>query len=89
MYRVTLVICVCFPAGKSPTIDMAAMTLGDHHITSYGTYSFIGALLGRGHITHPIGHNTNYNLAACVDSSFWHYISRDDTYQVDNSNVVL
>ncbi|XP_045112462.1 monocarboxylate transporter 2-like isoform X2 [Portunus trituberculatus] len=76
-------------AKASPTVDMAVMSLGDHHITSYGTYSFSGALLGHGHITHPIGHNTKYNLADCVDSDFFHHISRDKTYKVDNSEVVI
>ena len=73
----------------SAAVDMAVMSLGDHHVTSYGTYSFISVLLGRGHITHPIGHNTKYNLVDCVDSPFFHHISRDSTYEVDNSNVVL
>ena len=78
-----------FSASASAAVDMAVMSLGDHHVTSYGTYSFISVLLGRGHITHPIGHNTKYNLVDCVDSPFFHHISRDPTYEVDNSNVVL
>ncbi|KAK8376242.1 hypothetical protein O3P69_008740 [Scylla paramamosain] len=76
-------------AKASAAVDMAVMSLGDHHITSYGTYSFSGALLGHGHITHPIGHNTKYNLADCVDSHFFHHISRDKTYKADNSEVVV
>lgn len=76
-------------ASKNTTVDLAAMTLGDHHVTSYGTYSFIGALLGPGHITHPIGQDREYNVTAGVVSPYWHYISKDETYIIDNSNVVL
>ncbi|KAK8375315.1 hypothetical protein O3P69_008294 [Scylla paramamosain] len=76
-------------ARASPTVDMAVMSLGDHHITSYGTYSFSGALLGHGHITHPIGHNTKYDIFDCLESHFFHRISRDKTYKVNNSEVVL
>ncbi|KAK8380173.1 hypothetical protein O3P69_016663 [Scylla paramamosain] len=75
-------------ASNSPAVDMVAASLGDHHVTSYGTFSFIGALLGQGHITHPINNNTRYSTN-CVDSSFWHNISRDKSFKVDNSNVVL
>ncbi|XP_050722693.1 galactoside alpha-(1,2)-fucosyltransferase 1-like [Eriocheir sinensis] len=75
--------------GATATVDMATISLGDHHITSYGTYSFTGALLGHGHITHPIGHNRRYKLVDCVRSPYFHYISRDKTYVIDNSHVKL
>ena len=68
---------------------MAAMSLGDHHVTSHGTYSFSGALLGHGHITHPIGHEKTYTYFNCADFPFVHLISKDPTYFVDNSEDVL
>ncbi|XP_063852770.1 galactoside alpha-(1,2)-fucosyltransferase 1-like isoform X2 [Scylla paramamosain] len=49
-------------ASKVPAEDMAAMSLGDHHITSYGTFSYMGALLGNGNITQPAHHQPSLQL---------------------------
>lgn len=75
--------------GATAAVDMATVSLGDHHVTSYGTYSFTAALLGPGHITHPIDHNRRYKVVDCVQSSYFHFISRDKTYEIDNSRVKL
>lgn len=75
--------------GATAAVDMATISLGDHHVTSYGTFSFTAALLGPGHITHPIGHNRRYKIVDCVRSPYFHFISRDKTYEIDNSHVKL
>ncbi|XP_068211164.1 galactoside alpha-(1,2)-fucosyltransferase 1-like [Palaemon carinicauda] len=62
---------------KDPIIDMAALSLGDHHIISYGTFSFMGAILGHGTIVHPVNDNTLYDHYACADDSIFQPISRD------------
>ncbi|XP_063852859.1 galactoside alpha-(1,2)-fucosyltransferase 1-like isoform X2 [Scylla paramamosain] len=65
-------------ASEVPAEDMAAMSLGDHHITSYGTFSFMGALLGKGNITHPLTTNPRYRFVRCVDSPVFHRVPRGD-----------
>ncbi|XP_063853060.1 galactoside alpha-(1,2)-fucosyltransferase 1-like isoform X2 [Scylla paramamosain] len=65
-------------ASKISAEDMAAMSLGDHHITSYGTFSFMAALMGNGNITHPLTTNPRYNLVRCVDSPVFHRVPRSD-----------
>ncbi|XP_063852854.1 galactoside alpha-(1,2)-fucosyltransferase 1-like isoform X1 [Scylla paramamosain] len=69
-------------ASEVPAEDMAAMSLGDHHITSYGTFSFMAALLGNGNITHPLTTNPRYNLVRCVDSPVFHRVPRSDKQEV-------
>ncbi|XP_045109658.1 galactoside 2-alpha-L-fucosyltransferase SEC1-like [Portunus trituberculatus] len=61
--------------------DMAAMSLGDHHIISYGTFSFTGALLGNGNITHPLTTNPRYRLVKCVKSPVFYNVDRGDNQQ--------
>ncbi|XP_045109081.1 galactoside alpha-(1,2)-fucosyltransferase 1-like isoform X4 [Portunus trituberculatus] len=63
-------------ASKVPAEDMAAMTLGDHHIISYGTFSFMGALLGNGNITHPLTTNPRYRFVKCIKSPVFHNVPR-------------
>ncbi|XP_064092505.1 galactoside alpha-(1,2)-fucosyltransferase 2-like [Macrobrachium nipponense] len=62
---------------KDPIIDLAVLSLGDHHIISYGTFSFLGATLGHGTIVHPVTDNKLYDHYNCVDDNIFQPISRD------------
>ncbi|XP_066970297.1 galactoside alpha-(1,2)-fucosyltransferase 2-like [Macrobrachium rosenbergii] len=62
---------------KDPIIDMAVLSLGDHHIISYGTFSFLGATLGHGTIVHPVTDNKLYDHYNCVEDNIFQPISRD------------
>ncbi|KAK4307693.1 hypothetical protein Pmani_020560 [Petrolisthes manimaculis] len=65
---------------KNEVVDMALVSLGDHSITSYGTFSFLGGLLGPGHFTHPIESSGRYHAMGCVKSNDLHYVSRDQDF---------
>ncbi|KAK3896156.1 hypothetical protein Pcinc_000176 [Petrolisthes cinctipes] len=65
---------------KNEVVDMALVTLGDYTITSYGTFSFLGGLLGPGHFTHPIESSGRYHAMGCVKSNYLHYVSRDQDF---------
>ncbi|CAL4066354.1 unnamed protein product [Meganyctiphanes norvegica] len=48
---------------KHPESDLALISLGHHHITSHGTFGFLGALLGHGTIVYPANfHNVTTKL---------------------------
>lgn len=70
-------------ASDVPAQDMAVMSLGDHHVTSYGTFSFMGALLGSGNITHPLTTNPRYQLMKCVDSPIVFAVARSEKQEYD------
>ena len=68
------------PAGdrKDATTDLAVLSLGDDVIMSYGTFSFMGAVLARGTITQPVSvHGHGYNHFDCVASPLLKDVSRD------------
>ncbi|XP_071531138.1 galactoside alpha-(1,2)-fucosyltransferase 1-like [Panulirus ornatus] len=62
---------------RDPAMDMAILSLGDHTVSTYGTFSFMGSVLEPGNFTHPLSDNKKYNLYECVDSPAFHYILRD------------
>ncbi|XP_045582891.2 galactoside alpha-(1,2)-fucosyltransferase 1 [Procambarus clarkii] len=60
---------------SQPILDMAVLAQGNHTITSYGTFSFMGAILSYGNFTHPLIHNKKYTDFNCVDFPGLHYIA--------------
>ncbi|KAK8722635.1 hypothetical protein OTU49_012143 [Cherax quadricarinatus] len=65
---------VVFAGGADPVTDMALMTLGDHHVITYGTYGFVGAFLGRGTIFFP--KNKDFLEFPCFNSTIVHLVDR-------------
>nr|XP_045603422.1 galactoside 2-alpha-L-fucosyltransferase SEC1-like [Procambarus clarkii] len=54
--------------GKSrENIDLVMLSLGDHHVITYGTYSFVSAFLGRGIIVYP--DPTGWPVFPCFNST--------------------
>ncbi|XP_063609357.1 galactoside 2-alpha-L-fucosyltransferase SEC1-like [Penaeus indicus] len=62
---------------KNPVNDIALLSLGDHTIISYGTFSFMGATLAQGKIAHPVNNNDKYSHYDCVDDPAILPINRD------------
>ncbi|XP_037784168.1 galactoside alpha-(1,2)-fucosyltransferase 1-like isoform X2 [Penaeus monodon] len=51
---------VLYAGSKEPSVDIALLSQGNHTIVSFGTFGFVGALLGGGMIVHP-ENNPTYN----------------------------
>nr|XP_045602559.1 galactoside alpha-(1,2)-fucosyltransferase 1-like [Procambarus clarkii] len=66
---------VVFVGTKDSVMDMALMSLGDHHVITYGTYGFVGACLGRGLIVYP--DNKDRPTFPCLNSTILQSISRN------------
>ncbi|KAK8722670.1 hypothetical protein OTU49_012153, partial [Cherax quadricarinatus] len=66
---------VVFAGGDDPVVDMAILTLGDHHVITYGTYGFVSAFLGRGTIVFPDTYGEPYTY--CFNSTFFQPLYRD------------
>ncbi|XP_042859146.1 galactoside 2-alpha-L-fucosyltransferase Sec1-like [Penaeus japonicus] len=62
---------------KDPVNDIALLSLGDHNVISYGTFSFMGATLARGDVAHPMNNNDKYSHFNCVDNPAIRPINRD------------
>ncbi|XP_063586128.1 galactoside alpha-(1,2)-fucosyltransferase 1-like [Penaeus indicus] len=51
---------VLYAGSEEPSVDIALLSQGNHTIVSFGTFGFVGALLGGGIIVHP-ENNPTYN----------------------------
>ncbi|XP_042237443.1 galactoside alpha-(1,2)-fucosyltransferase 1-like [Homarus americanus] len=56
--------------GSSMEVDLTLLSLGDHHIITYGTFSFVSSFLGRGIIVYPYNEN-KWPFFSCTDSKIF------------------
>ncbi|XP_069960841.1 galactoside 2-alpha-L-fucosyltransferase Sec1-like isoform X2 [Cherax quadricarinatus] len=66
---------VVFAGSGNAVVDMAILSLGDHHVITYGTYGFVSAFLGRGTIVYP--DQNGKPISYCFNSTFFQPIYRD------------
>ncbi|XP_069159436.1 galactoside 2-alpha-L-fucosyltransferase SEC1-like [Procambarus clarkii] len=65
---------IVYGGGKDPVVDLAVLSLGDHHIITDGTFGFCGAFLGRGIIVYP--EPTGWPIYPCFKTPLLQPISR-------------
>nr|XP_045621697.1 galactoside alpha-(1,2)-fucosyltransferase 2-like [Procambarus clarkii] len=66
---------VVYAGSRDPVSDLVLLSLGDHHVITYGTFGFVSAFLGRGIIVYP--DPTGWPVFPCFNSTIIQPINRD------------
>nr|XP_045581837.1 galactoside alpha-(1,2)-fucosyltransferase 1-like [Procambarus clarkii] len=67
---------VVYVGSNESVVDLALLTLGDHHVMTDGTFGYVGAFLSRGIIVYPQSENS-WPFFRCINSTIYQPISRD------------